>query len=51
MKDEGLIDPDYKLSFGGRRTIELGKQGYKISGKCKMDNGDKVCAGCGAIVD
>lgn len=31
--------PDYRLSFGGRFSIELERQGYKLCGTCIMDNG------------
>jgi hypothetical protein len=53
MVDSGMIDapssctvdsvvrptPDYKLSFGGRFSIELEADGYKREGTCQMDNG------------
>lgn len=31
--------PDYKLSFGGRLSLELEKAGYIKEGLCIMDNG------------
>ena len=31
--------PDYKLSFGGRFSIELEEAGYNLEGTCQMDNG------------
>ena len=29
---------EYRLSFGGRRSIALEKNGYHMAGKCKMNS-------------
>lgn len=37
--DKQEVIPDYRLSFGGRLSLKLEKQGYKHCGTCQMDNG------------